>query len=236
MNNALRVKKCVIFKFMNDELKTSQNGLEFIAKWEGCILHPYKDIAGLRTIGIGHLIKSDENYPDGTVITKEKALDILSQDVKKCEDAIKQHITVELSQDQFDALVSFGFNCGVGVYSNSGVARALSSGNYDQVPPRLLDWSKANVNGQLTTIKGLYDRRKAEGDLFSGVVTWTPQILAGIQKKLSNLGLYTKTIDGTWGPGTNAAICNFALSKGIQISDTHSGIPKNLFDEIDSLP
>ena len=45
---------------MNDDLKTSKSGLEFITKWEGCILKPYKDIAGLRTIGVGHLIKPGE--------------------------------------------------------------------------------------------------------------------------------------------------------------------------------
>ena len=67
---------------INDAMSTSKNGLEFISKWEGCILKPYKDIAGLRTIGVGHLIKPGENFPDGVEITKEKALEILANDVK----------------------------------------------------------------------------------------------------------------------------------------------------------
>jgi len=151
---------------MNDNLRTSQHGLEFIAKWEGCILKPYKDIAGLRTIGIGHLIKPDEIFADGVNITREKALELLSQDVGLCEEAIKRSIKVPLSQNQFDALISFGFNCGSGVYATSTACKLLNEGKYDQVPDALLMWSKAKVNGQMTTVQGLYNRRKSEGELF----------------------------------------------------------------------
>ena len=152
---------------MNDNLKTSQHGLEFIAKWEGCILKPYKDIAGLRTIGIGHLIKAGEVFPDGVEITRGKALELLAQDVGLCEAAIKKSIKVKLNQNQFDALVSFGFNCGVGVYTTSSACKDLNEGKYDQVPEKLLMWSKAKIKGQLVTVQGLYNRRKSEGELFT---------------------------------------------------------------------
>jgi len=155
---------------MSSVLKTSLAGLDFIAKWEGCVLKPYRDIAGLRTIGIGHLIKSEENFPDGVEITREKALELLAQDVGLCEAAIKKSIKVPLNQNQFDALVSFGFNCGVGVYSTSTACKLLNEGKYDQVPNALLMWSKAKINGQMTTVQGLYNRRKSEGELFSKVV------------------------------------------------------------------
>ena len=79
---------------MNDHLQTSKEGLEFITKWEGCVLKPYKDIAGLRTIGVGHLIKTGENFPVGVEISREKALEILAADVKLCEDAIKKKTRV----------------------------------------------------------------------------------------------------------------------------------------------
>jgi len=220
---------------MNDDIKTSQIGLEFLSKWEGCILHPYKDVAGLRTIGIGHLIKSNENFPDGVLISKERALEILSTDLEKCESAIKNNITVQLTQHQFDALVSFGFNCGVGVYVNSGVCRSLNLGDYDLIPTKLLEWSKAIIDGKLVVVKGLYDRRKAEGDLFSEFVSWTPSILVDIQKKLQHLGMYSKSIDGSWGPGTDAGICTFAQKCGIQITDTRLGIPSSLFEEFKKL-
>lgn len=159
---------------VNDHLKTSHDGLEFIAKWEGCILKPYKDIAGLRTIGIGHLILPGENFPDGVAITREQAFELLAKDVAKCEVAIKKAIKVPLNQNQFDALVSFGFNCGTGVYTTSGACKALNNGEYEKVAPRLLDWSKAKINGVLQTVKGLYNRRKSEGELFDKLVVQAP--------------------------------------------------------------
>lgn len=152
---------------MNDSMKTSQAGLEFISKWEGCVLKPYKDIAGLRTIGIGHLILSSENFPDGLAITKEQALEILAKDLAKCEVAIKKFITVELNQNQWDALVSFGFNCGTGVYATSSACKSLNAGQCDKVPELLLLWSKAKINGVMQTNQGLYNRRKSEGELFT---------------------------------------------------------------------
>jgi lysozyme len=151
---------------MNDNMFTSQHGLEFIAKWEACILKPYRDVAGLRTIGVGHLIKPGENFPDGELITRERALEILAGDVGMCEAAIKSAIKVSLNQNQFDALVSFGFNCGTGVYSSSEACKALNLGKYEDVPALLLNWCKARVGGQLVVVKGLYNRRKSEGELF----------------------------------------------------------------------
>ena len=121
------------------------------------------------------------------------------------------------------------------MYSNSGVCKALNSGDYDRVPAKLLDWSKAKINGVLTVVKGLYDRRKAEGDLFSEFVSWTPSILVDIQNKLKHLGLYSKTVDGSWGTGTNSGIFTFAQNRGIQITDTRLGIPMSLFEEFNKL-
>lgn len=228
---------------MNESLKTSKNGLEFISNWEGCVLKPYKDIAGLRTIGIGHLIKPGENFPDGVLITKERALEILAEDVKLCEDAIKKNIKVPLGQNQFDALVSFGFNCGVGVYSNSGVATVLNAGKYAEVSTQLLSWSKARVNGVLQVVQGLYNRRKSESQLFmkadsattpiaDPVVPWTKDELMLVQEKLKKLGLYSLSIDGLWGAGTNAGITNFASSIGVTLSNPKNGIPASVLNEL----
>lgn len=149
---------------MSNITKTSKNGLEFISKWEGCVLTVYKDIAGLPTIGIGHLIKNGENF---TSITKEQALDLLGSDVKKCEEAICDTIHVPLTQNQFDALISWSFNCGTGVLYSSTLAKRLNAGFYEEVPNHLLNWCKANINGKIVVNKGLYNRRVSEGDLWS---------------------------------------------------------------------
>ena len=227
---------------INDEIVTSKSGLEFISKWEGCILKPYKDIAGLRTIGIGHLIKPGENFPNNVEITKEKALEILASDVKICESSIKTRIKVPLNQNQFDALVSFGFNCGTGVYVQSDACKALNEGKYDEVPLRLLVWCKARVNGVLRKNQGLYNRRKSEGELFVKpaiqqslvkLIPWTKKSLTEAQNCLTKLGLYNIRVDGLWGPSTSAAITKFALDKKIDIGpNPRLEITETLFETL----
>ncbi|NBW06438.1 MAG: hypothetical protein EBR82_00250 [Caulobacteraceae bacterium] len=234
----------MIFTNMNDQLTISREGLDFIAKWEGCILKPYKDVAGLWTIGVGHLIQQGENFPQGVEISKDQALDILAADVRKCETAIKSHITVELNQNQFDALCSFGFNCGVGVYSNSGVARAVNSSDFDSVPARLLEWSKARVNGAVVTVPGLYNRRQAEGQLFTTPVdgsnfvisdypvAWDSATLTEAQQRLQQLGLYTIAVDGVWGPASIKAVKDFATQLGLTVNDPPRGVPPSLLQAL----
>ena len=225
---------------MNDHLKTSLAGLEIIAKWEGCVLKPYKDIAGLRTIGFGHLIKPGEDFPDGVAITRERALEILAKDVEICEKAIKKSIKVVLNQNQFDALVSFGFNCGVGVYINSGVAVAVNSGQFDKVPEKLQEWSKARVNGTLQVVIGLLNRRKHEAEVFmkpvdgvpicdpDPIIKWTKELLIEVQTNLKKLGLYALKVDGIWGPGTSNAIVTFAKDADMTLMNPHLGVPTSL--------
>lgn len=229
---------------MNSHLVTSINGLQFIEKWEGCVLTPYKDVAGLRTIGIGYLIKPTDNFPDGVAITKEKAYDLLREEVKKCEDSIKRNINVKLTQNMFDALVSFGFNCGIGVYSNSGVARETNACNFARVPERLLEWNKATIGGKKQAVSGLTARRQGEGELFlkgsgispswsgSAVIPWNPTSLVDAQTRLTKVGLYTGKIDGSFGPRTATALSSFANQKGITTGDLSKGAPPALLEEL----
>lgn len=150
---------------------TSQNGLEFITKLEGLVLHVYKDVAGLDTIGIGHLIRPGEHF---TTITREEAYALLAVDVKKFEQKIQEHVRAPLSQNQFDALVSFFFNVGTGVLyddknkrmADTGIAIALAAGRLNDVPAEMMKWCKARVNGKVVVVKGLENRRKAETELF----------------------------------------------------------------------
>lgn len=223
-------------------MKTSQVGLDFIAKWEGVVLKPYKDVAGLRTIGVGHLIQAGENFPDGIAITKERAFELLAEDVKKCEEAISRAIKVTLTQSQFDALVSFGFNCGVGVYTTSSACRALNAGDHAGFAAGLLMWDKAKVKGVMTPVAGLTARRRAEVELFNSqsqgpataqFFTWTKEALMEAQQKLQSLGLYQKKIDGLWGPGTDAALKAYAAQAGIPLSAaTSSGVPVALLEKL----
>ena len=230
---------------MNDDLKTSKRGLELIAKWEGLVLTPYRDIAGLLTVGYGHLIKPGEKFDLGKPITRERALELLADDVKKCEDAIKQDIKVELSQNQFDALVSFGFNCGTGVYKNSGVARAVNAGDFSSVPARLEEWSKARVKGVMQVVPGLLARRKHEGQVFrtpydqensatEDVLPWSPELAKDVQGRLLSLGHYTGKIDGIIGPKSLLALSAYAAYVDESSCNFSQGVNRTLLDRLRS--
>ena len=220
-------------------MKTSPSGLEFIAKWEGTVLKPYRDVAGLRTIGVGHLITPSDNFPDGVAITHEQAMDILAGDVKKCEDAIAKSITVPLTQNQFDALVSFGFNCGVGMYTG-GSCQLLNKGDVPGFIAGLKSHNHARINGVLQEVAGLTKRRNEEADLFmtpdlpANFVLWTKPILSDVQTKLQRLGLYTSSIDGYWGSKSDAAIRAFAQQMGIDlVIEPRIGITRELMEALD---
>ena len=222
---------------INKGMKTSLFGLEFISKWEGCILKPYIDAAGLRTIGIGHLIKPKDNFPDNIEISMKTALDLLSQDVKFCEDSIASRIKVSLNQNQFYALVSFGFNCGTGVYALSDACKTLNKGEYHLVPEKLLQWNKIRIHGVLQVNAGLNNRRKSEGQLFikSSIksIPWTRNTLIEVQTRLTALGLYTIKIDGLWGPATLAALIKFSENAKINtVANLESEISETLLEAI----
>lgn len=149
-------------------MKTSDNGLDLIAEFEGFVDHLYNDPANHCTIGIGHLVHlgrcggggSEEQWRNG--ISYSEAVHLLQEDVKRYEDAVNTLITVPLNQNQFDALVSFTFNVGAGALADSTLRRLLNVGNYQAVPEQLRRWNKGG--GQV--LPGLVRRREAEVDLW----------------------------------------------------------------------
>lgn len=162
----------------NESADIDQAGLNFIAKWEGCILRVYRDIAKKKTYGIGHLVTESEDaqFPDGMPISKELALNTLHSDAQICVRALRKYITQPLNQNQIDALISAAFNCGTGLLAKSGVSRAVNEARWSAVRPALLEWSKCVIGGVKQTNKGLYNRRVSEADLFErAVVEEAPQ-------------------------------------------------------------
>jgi lysozyme len=145
-------------------MKTSQNGLNFIASWEGEVDHVYKDVAGIPTIGIGHVVRPGESFPNG--ITHAQALALLAGDVGTAENAVNEYITHSMTQNMFDALVSFTFNCGGGALEQSSCRTKLNTGDIQGAADALLLWDKTTINGVLTVDEGLLKRRQAERALF----------------------------------------------------------------------
>lgn len=139
--------------------KINAEGLALIKQWEGLRLKAYKCSAGVWTIGYGHTRTARE----GLRITEEQAEDLLREDLRVFEAAVDDTVAVQLTDNQFAALVSWAFNVGVGAMRQSTLIRRLNDGDYDAVPRELVKWNK--VKGK--PVHGLSNRRAAETGLWA---------------------------------------------------------------------
>lgn len=122
----------------------------------------YKDIAGIWTIGFGSTRVNDIPVKEGDTITFEEAVKQTTQFVKSVEDAINTLVKVTLTQNQFDALVSFIYNVGIRAFSTSTLLKLLNQKEYLQAADQLLRWTFAG--GKYSA--GLYNRRVQERKQF----------------------------------------------------------------------
>jgi lysozyme len=140
----------------------SQRGLEFIARFEGFESNVYFDVAGIPTIGFGHVVLPGEDFSSG--ITRERALVLLRQDVQAAINKVNRHITVDLTQNQFDAVVSFTFNVGMSRSATPSLINLVNSGNYNSSNVFNTFGLYNRAGGRV--INGLTRRRAAEANLF----------------------------------------------------------------------
>ena len=140
-------------------------GLALIKSFESLRLNAYRDTGGVPTIGWGHT----KGVKMGQTITEAQASDFLMDDLEEAESAVSWFVTVPLNDNQFAALVSFAFNCGVEAFRRSTLRKKLNAGDYKAVPGQLALW--VHDNGK--KLAGLVRRRKAEADLWN-----TPSIAA----------------------------------------------------------
>lgn len=147
-------------------MKTSAAGINLIKEFEGVRLKAYRCPADVWTIGVGHTSAAGPPVVKaGMEITNAQAMKILANDLVKFEDGVDSAVKVPLKQNQFDALVSFAFNVGLGALAKSTLLRKLNAGQYDAVPAELMKWTKAGGK----ELPGLVRRRRAEAALWRGV-------------------------------------------------------------------
>lgn len=141
-------------------MKISQAGLDLIKRFEGCKLEAYQDAVGIWTIGYGH---TGPNVHEGLRITQAQADAILAQDVGRFASGVAVNVRVTLTQSEFDALVSFAFNVGLGAFRGSTLLKLLND-NADRkvVAAQFPRWNKAGGK----VLEGLTKRRNAEKALF----------------------------------------------------------------------
>ena len=144
----------------------SPEGIAFLKEKEGFRSDAYYDVAGVLTIGYGHSIyaPSIEEYPihEGQHITEEEGEKILRADLKPTEAVVNSAVTREITQKQYDALVSFTFNLGAGTFKSSDVLELTNQGNYQAAGDAFLDYSYAG--GEF--IPGLRKRREEERAMY----------------------------------------------------------------------
>jgi len=156
-------------------MRVSQKCINQIKQDEGVRNKPYQCPALLWTVGVGHVI--DPNHakvpfadrkalpiPDGwnRVLSAEEIDEILRKDLARFEAGVLRLIKVKLTQGQFDALVSFSFNVGLGSLQNSTLRMKLNRGDYEGAAEQFLVWTKAGPK----TLPGLVKRRTHEKEMF----------------------------------------------------------------------
>jgi lysozyme len=136
----------------------SNDGLHLTEQFEGCRLVAYQDQVRVWTIGYGHT----KGVYEGMTCTMEQAEKWLRIDVEDAEHAVNDLVKVPLSQKQFDALVDFVFNLGIGNFAKSTLLRLVNASNFKYASKEFERWNRA---GGIVRA-GLTRRRLAEKDLF----------------------------------------------------------------------
>jgi lysozyme len=134
-------------------------GKKLIQSFEECRLYAYQDQRGIWTIGWGHTGPGVVEY---LTCTQEEADTWFVQDTQRACNGVNHTVSVPLTQNQFDALVSFTFNVGVGSEAHSTMLLDINGVNFPAAADQFLVWNHVNhmVNAGLTR------RRIAERALF----------------------------------------------------------------------
>lgn len=156
-------------------MKTSQRGIDLIKRFEGCRLDAYTCPAGKLTIGYGH---TGSDVTTGMKISQAQAEAYLIADLKRFEKAVEK-TGLDLTQNEFDALVSFAYNCGEG-----SMRKLVKNRTLVEIAAKIPSYNKAGGK----VVNGLTRRRKEEQALFKD----------GMK---SDYDVALEVLDGLWGSG-----------------------------------
>lgn len=140
-----------------------QSTLNLVESFEGFEASPYRDSAGVWTIGIGFTHLDGAPVTEATLpMTREQADTELKSQLQHYADTVTSSVKVQLNQNQFDACCSLCYNIGTGGFASSTVCKDLNANNFQGAADAFLLWNRAG--GQMSPI--LADRRQKERTLF----------------------------------------------------------------------
>ena len=191
-------------------MKVSSKGVDLILKYEGFQDKAYLCPAGKWTIGYGTTVIDGKAVKKGDTITKEKARKIAELQIEQHASTIFNYVTVPLTQNQYDALASFQYNCGKYILSkDKTLVNHLNNREWEKACEQLKKYNK----GGGKVLAGLTKRRQEEVSLFLAP-----------DKRVEQPPVKQLTVDGYWGPSTTRRICEVL---GITPVDKIVGQSKN---------
>jgi lysozyme len=156
---------------MNEDRVLTPAGANLIKHFEGCLTkkgehyHAYTCPAGVLTIGWGSTHHGGHKIDKSTVWTEEECNTAFLKDMKDFERDVKKYVTVPLEPWQFDALVSFTYNCGAGNLQKSTLLKKVNAKDFEGAAKEFAKWNK----GGGKVLPGLTRRRASEALLFQNI-------------------------------------------------------------------
>jgi lysozyme len=156
---------------MNDGLTLSSEGGALVRSFEGCLhpidaartqYRPYVCPAGVLSIGFGHTNDNGRKFTSRDTWTKGECDAEFRADMRRFEAAVRRRVKVALTQHEFDALVSFTYNCGEGNLAKSTLLRKVNAKDFEGAANEFAKWNR----GGGRVLNGLTRRRAAEAALF----------------------------------------------------------------------
>ena len=135
--------------------RISDAGLAMLKEFEGCRLTAYQDAVAVWTIGYGH---TGADVTPGLLITQARAEALLRQDLARFEVGVEQRLKEAVQPAEFDALVSFAYNVGLGAFGESTLLKCVNRGDHAAAVAEFRKWVKAGDQ----VLPGLVRRREAE--------------------------------------------------------------------------
>ena len=179
-------------------MTVNQTTIDLIAKWEGCKLKAYKDVAGIWTVGYGLTSRAGfiDVGPD-TELTQEEADWYLEKVVDDFANKIRPMIAAPINENQFGAFVSLAYNIGTGAFSRSSALKHFNVGRTELVPDAIRMWKKAGGK----VVQGLINRREDEIRLF---ITPATDVAPAVAPKNRSKPTQSRTVQASVVQGASA--------------------------------